>query len=507
MVNESIQAKLSPHLLYFNKEFDSTQSPPPNSNEIIEDLGLNVIFESMARGDKKVKEVSEKVVLDSMTEVAEIKYRQEVIRDALRNKSTVRDIFSILTVATERARKDLFWFSRSNTEFSLHQSVSIMEFYVSVLEGLREVAETHLNNFESEGFRNLFNQFADQFNYRFVAIVREHLRRLKFPNGVKVIGRLGKGCEPTDFRLVRPDLSRGIGSRVVNFRDRRYTYVLPERDESGYQELENMRNKGLSSVTTALVNAADNLLNFINTLTTELAFLVGCINLYEDIEKMKGGTVFPNPKLLGNSTLFFTGLYDVSLFIRLKGAVVPNDIASGNQRLIIITGANRGGKSTLLRSIGQSLLMMQAGMFVGGKEFTASTFYGVYTHFKKEEEKEMTMGKFDEELERMSRIVDQLRRGGLVLFNESFAATNAVEGSQIAVQIINGLIESGMTVIFVTHLYELAELFLKRPSAMVRFLVAERLENGERTYRVISGIPTSTSYGDDLYRKIFGSEA
>ncbi|EGD50050.1 DNA mismatch repair protein MutS domain protein [Thermoanaerobacter ethanolicus JW 200] len=63
----------------------------------------------------------------------------------------------------------------------------------------------------------------------------------------------------------------------------------------------------------------------------------------------------------------------------------------------------------------------------------------------------MKSGKLDEELSRMSDIVDNIKPNSMVLFNESFAATNEREGSEIARQIITALIEKRIKVFFVTH--------------------------------------------------------
>ena len=68
----------------------------------------------------------------------------------------------------------------------------------------------------------------------------------------------------------------------------------------------------------------------------------------------------------------------------------------------------------------------------------------------------MTGGKFDEELARMSRLVPAIGDGDLLLCNESFAATNEREGSEIAGEVIRAMTDRGSTVVFVTHLYELA---------------------------------------------------
>lgn len=505
MTETRVRGKLSSKLLFIDRDFDATQSIPTDSSELITDLGLHQIFEIMAKGDKRIRDLSQKIMLNGIFEPAEIKYRQDAVKDSLKNRDTIRDMYSFLTENIEKARKDLFWFGTTNPEYSLHESVSIIEFYVPVLENLRKISESHSKKFYSAGFSNLFNQLKDEFSESYLAEIREHLKRLKFPNGVKVFARLNGSCEQVDTRLVVPDIkySNRLGSIGSTLRDRRYTYVLPERDESGYQELANIRNKSLISVSTVLRNVADNILNFINSLGSELGFFVGCINLYEEIQKTGGYTCFPDPKPVNDSLLGFSGLYDITLFITLNGKVVSNDLPLSNQRLTLITGPNRGGKSTFLRSVGQSLLMMNAGMFVGAREFSASSFRHIYTHFKREEEKEMTIGKFDEELNRMSLIVDKLSPGCVVLFNESFASTNVLEGSQIASQIIKGLVDSNVVVLFVTHLYELAQLFQSDSSYDVRFLVAERLSNGQRTFKVIQGIPKCTSYGEDLFHEIF----
>ncbi len=69
--------------------------------------------------------------------------------------------------------------------------------------------------------------------------------------------------------------------------------------------------------------------------------------------------------------------------------------------MVIITGANQGGKTTFLRRIGLARIMMQCGMFVPAKAFTANVCERTLTHFKREEDTAMESGKFDEELRRM----------------------------------------------------------------------------------------------------------
>jgi DNA mismatch repair ATPase MutS len=147
--------------------------------------------------------------------------------------------------------------------------------------------------------------------------------------------------------------------------------------------------------------------------------------------------------------------------------------------------------------------MMQAGMFVGAEAFSANIASAPFTHFKREEDHGMKSGKLDEELKRMSDIVQEIRPNALVLLNESFAATNEREGSEIARQIVAALLEKQIKVFFVTHLYDFAHSLETRNLPEAIFLRVERQSDGRRTFKLREGAPLETSCGEDLYNRIF----
>jgi DNA mismatch repair ATPase MutS len=186
--------------------------------------------------------------------------------------------------------------------------------------------------------------------------------------------------------------------------------------------------------------------------------------------------------------------------------VVSNTLDAGESRLMVVTGANQGGKSSFLRSIGLAQLMMQCGMFVGAASFSANLCEGLYTHYKREEDTTMESGKFDEELKRMRAIVDEISPDAMVLFNESFASTNEREGSEVARMIADALLEGGVKIAFVTHQYALAHHLYARQDPRDLFLRAQRLSDGTRTFKMMPGEPEQTSYGADLYAEIFAPD-
>jgi DNA mismatch repair ATPase MutS len=147
--------------------------------------------------------------------------------------------------------------------------------------------------------------------------------------------------------------------------------------------LAELRDRGINLVANALAQSNDHILGFFNMLRTELAFYVGCLNLHEQLAQLGEPISFPLPVASGMRQHIFKGLYDVSLALTKKEMIVGNDVEADSKDLIIITGANQGGKSTFLRSIGLAQLMMQSGMYVPAEYFYANLCQGLFTHYKR----------------------------------------------------------------------------------------------------------------------------
>ena len=271
---------------------------------------------------------------------------------------------------------------------------------------------------------------------------------------------LGKGNKGTGYVLRRPGQRRqGLLDRISGDDRDSYTMRIADRDESGHRSLADLRGQGINLAANALAQSADHILSFFTMLRCELGFYVGCLNAARPARATRESRSASRCRLprAARVALSFRGLYDACLSLRLAdGRAVGNDVSADGKTLVIITGANQGGKSTFLRSVGLAQLMMQCGMFVAAESFAGTVCDGLFTHYRREEDAAMESGKLDEELSRMSQIADRVTPGAVVLFNESFAATNEREGSQIARQIVRALVESGIRVFLVTHFFDLA---------------------------------------------------
>jgi hypothetical protein len=375
--------------------------------------------------------------------------------------------------------------------------------FVALLRRLRAIAES-AEGFESVGFRTLFRTLSDELGDEYLAGVEPHLKRLDSGRGMLMSARLGDGNVGNDYVLRRP-LRRRLMEQVLGDRSG-YGFSIDPRDEAGSQALGELRGRGIALTATALGRSADHILSFFVRLRFELGFYLACLNLRALLHEHDQATCIPEPAAGGSVDLTARGLYDPSLSIAGVSPVVGSDVDLADKPLLVITGANRGGKSTFLRAIGLAQLMMQAGMFVAAESFRADLRAGVFTHYRREEDPTMTRGKLDEELSRAGAMLDGMPAAALVLFNESFSSTNEREGSEIGRQLVHALVDSGVKVAYVTHMYDLAHSLWAEQRPDATFLRAERLPDGRRTFRLIPGEPLPTSHGLDLYGRIFGTD-
>jgi DNA mismatch repair ATPase MutS len=500
--------------MYRDRDFDLKTPRPPHATELMQDLELEILFGAMAGTDGYLLEAVKVAVLTSLKDLQEIEYRQDVLIDCLQYSPIIREMYAITVAAVEGERR--VWRGTLNRypDRVLYWSIELLHMFLAQLKRLRRIADQHRSKCRSEGLVTLLDMLVRELNDEYLTTVESHLQQLGFRNGISMSAGLGKGNKGTQYVLRRPHRNLPGWARrfqgwldLLPRKDRTsYVYQLADRDESGANALAELRNKGIAVVASALAQSADHVQSFFGMLRSELAFYIGCLNLRDRLAEKGEPFCVPEPSSAGNAIFSSKALYDVCLSLTTSQRVVGNDVSADNKLLVMITGANRGGKSTGLRSVGQAQLMMQCGMFVAAAAFRASVCAGIYSHFKREEDARMRSGKLEEELSRMSSVIDTLRPNSMVLLNESFASTNAREASEIAQQIVRALLEADVKVVYVTHLFDLAQaLYLARMNTSL-FLRAERLVDGRRTFRLRVGEPLSTSYGEDLYRHIFDAD-
>ncbi|HED14646.1 MAG TPA: DNA mismatch repair protein MutS [Gammaproteobacteria bacterium] len=491
-------------LLSPDQDFDLTQKLPDNASILIQDLELDTLFESMAQGDRFLFDIAKPAVLFSLDSTDAISYRQEILKDCLKHPEVIRQIYHLPLQAIENKRRQWMGIFSHYPGAILRGSREMLQMFIGLLKELRIIADEHAEAFTSRGFIQFFAMIRRELDDDYFSVVQRLLKELQFQHGILLSAELGQGNEGCHTTLRKPNSPGGTWlTRVLTRKTPTYSFTLHPRDNAGARALSELRDRGLNSVADKVAQSADHIDNFFKTLRQELAFYLGCLNVHQELSQLQEPIAFPQPVTTRERLHSFAGLYDVTLALTLKQGVVGNNVNADNKNLILITGANQGGKTTFLRSIGLAQLMMQCGMFVAAESFSANLCRGLFTHFKREEDASMKSGKLDEELARMDTIVGELEPDTLVLFNESFAATNEREGSEIARQIVTALLEQRIKVFFVTHLYKFAGDYFAQKLDHSLFLRATRTASGERTYQLQIRAPLPTSYGLDLYHSVF----
>lgn len=494
-------------LMFRDHDFNPKEPLPVNASDLVHDLEMNTLLNAMSLGDGFLFDIIKEAILTSIDDMDSILYRQEIMKDCLNNPSVIREIYQIPIKSKDREHRRWLGIFTHSPSGVLSSSVSLMEMYVVLLKELKKIADEHSNEFISEGFERFFSTIISELDDEYFATVEYHLKQLKFREGVLISAELGKGIEGSNYALrLSNSKNKNWIKEVFSKKTPVYSFTISERDDAGSRALGDLKDIAVNSAANALAQATEHIESFLNMLRNELAFYVGCINLKEQLEKTGNPIAFPDPVAKNERRHSFHGMYDVSLALTMKQEIVGNEINADTKNLAIITGANQGGKSTFLRSIGLAQLMMQAGMFVPAKDFCANLCQGVFTHYRRKEDAAMKSGKLDEELSRMSAIVDQIKPNSLMLFNESFAATNEREGSEIARQITSALLEQNVKIFFVTHMYEFARIFFEKQMKDAIFLRAERKSGGKRTFKLLEGDPLPTSYGEDVFKTVFGKK-
>ncbi|MCR5279309.1 MAG: DNA mismatch repair protein, partial [Lachnospiraceae bacterium] len=203
------------------------------------------------------------------------------------------------------------------------------------------------------------------------------------------------------------------------------------------------------------------------------------------------------------------GIYNLKLLESsdIKSSdVVLNDLDFSDEHcLYILTGANRGGKTTITQAVGQAFFMAQAGIYAPGTAFTFTPVDGIYTHFPADEDKTLDLGRLGEECKRFKEMYEKATDKSLLLLNETFSTTSFEEGYYIAKDCERAILEKGIRTIYNTHMHKLAfeidELNAASFSKKAASLVVRTKEGGERSYKVEIAPPEGMSYASDIAKK------
>ena len=172
-----------------------------------------------------------------------------------------------------------------------------------------------------------------------------------------------------------------------------------------------------------------------------------------------------------------------------RGEVVPLDLALDDNRTLVLTGPNAGGKTVALKTVGLLCLMTQAGLPVPA---APDSRFPIFDHLVAVVgDDQSVLGEQSTFSARLLRLREVWRRAGprtLVLLDEVGAGTNPEEGAALGIALLEGLVESASMGVLTTHLTQLAAAALESQAASCAAMSFDP-ESGLPTYRLVIGPP------------------
>jgi DNA mismatch repair protein MutS len=184
---------------------------------------------------------------------------------------------------------------------------------------------------------------------------------------------------------------------------------------------------------------------------------------------------------------------------------VPNTIELDNQRqqILIITGPNMAGKSTVLRQVALVVLMAQMGSFIPAAKAAISITDRIFTRVGALDNLSHGQSTFMVEMQETANILNNATENSLVIMDEIGRGTSTFDGLSIAwavAEYLHDLKNKGVKTLFATHYHELTELAQTKPRVK-NFNIAVKEWNDEIIFlrKLVAG-GTNRSYGIQVAR-------
>ena len=521
------------------------KSPLSMSSEAINDLSLDFIVSAITKD-----EFEQNIIKQLMTQIEcseeLIKYRCDVFEDFLRIPKLRSNLTSLLEMLGEL--REIEKFKKDSDASSLWQLVNRMREinrYIDCIKELRSTLEGM--DIHSQGLvtlRELVVKIYEDGSFEPLQQDMEELfKKVRTLRSVTIGVNLDDMLRPVRAGILSLNGKEFTDSGVL----KRFMAMSAKKDGSGIQPNDDYAHlktfhaaaskefklayddtptgadrlsDSIKFVVTDILdkitrNIKDVLRKHVNvsgyafiSLIPEIIFYIRWAELIEKIQAK--GLPLCKAEILpvGERCIRARDIYNLKLAIKIVSGeelkIVTNDLDFDDDigRIFILTGPNRGGKTTITQALGIAVLMAQCGIYVPCSSLKLSPCDNIYTHFPADENETVDLGRLGEESSRLAEIFSKATSKSMLLLNESLATTNVTEGMYIATDVLKAMRYLGVRCIFNTHMHELAANVDKMNKAVKGSSKIESMvtgvEKGQRSFKVSVNPPQGLSYAKDI---------
>ncbi|MGI6743526.1 MAG: MutS-related protein [Eubacteriales bacterium] len=227
---------------------------------------------------------------------------------------------------------------------------------------------------------------------------------------------------------------------------------------------------------------------------SQLGFYLGFVSVFDRVTAAGIPLIFP--MISDEKKFMIKDAYDITLLAKDSLKIVPNDVIfTEKEPFFYLTGANGGGKTTYLRAVGVAALMFSIGCPVACEKAEISIPGGIFTHFPRDERFDSS-GRFNDEQNRVDRILEKADGRSIVLLNETYSATSEDRAVTLTAALGARLFKTGVFGLYITHQHGISQ--TKVPYLNV---IVDVAANNRRTYKVERRRADKSSYARDILEK------
>ncbi len=485
------------------------------------DLGLDVLVRELDWGNLHARHVRT-VLLGLVADPVVIAYRQAIVAELRTDPQLRAAITALLPSLAELAQPRSAIWAQESPLLLVPPRLSDLELYVGCVQDLHAAlaaAERHASGLRALQAYLHTTRAAEQFQ-TLVAELPGLRAQLDQVASVTVGVNLDRDLRPLSATLVALNREPFTGPRSITQRLfgrstppglsamtalRHVAERSPETDPLA-RDLAKVLAEVVQPVAAGLERYQRLHARPLAALAPELAFFLAAVELAERFTQQGLPTCLP---AISNDAHNLNEAYNPALALQLANArqsngahsslaIVRNPVDFDRGRIVLLTGPNRGGKTTYIRTVGLNQVLFQAGVYVAAADGQMTPVDAILTHFPPVESVEPGGGRLDQEARRLREMFAAATTHSLLLFNEPLTSTSEREAHGLASDVLRALGLLGARAVFVTHLHSLAaDLALLNNGAHRAHIVSWVAGVGDdaaRTYNIRPGQPATFSH-------------